>query len=194
MDEMIIPGLGEDRRAVQQFLATGGAPAFAVRAQRVQEAFDALVGEARRQRQELLALARTRLGTLHALAGSWDALRPYLRDEVQQDVLEMLHAELKPDLAEPPGKTSSPRALRRALAEVVESLEWFNRRWQERLEGLDLTRVNLLREGYNRYYVLEKECLLRSPRLARQGFRPLAPITTADLAALLPPLPVPALA
>jgi hypothetical protein len=41
-------------------------------------------------------------------------------------------------------------------------------------------------------FFLEKECLLGSPRLARQGFRPLPPLTITDLQALLPPLPVPA--
>ena len=53
---------------------------------------------------------------------------------------------------------------------------------------VDLARVNQLRDGYNRYYVLEKECAVRSPKVARQGFRPLPPLTTADLAAELPPL------
>jgi hypothetical protein len=53
--------------------------------------------------------------------------------------------------------------------------------------------VNGLREGYNRYYLLEKECALRSPRLARQGFVRLPAVTVDDLAAQLPPLPVPQL-
>jgi hypothetical protein len=56
---------------------------------------------------------------------------------------------------------------------------------------VDLSQVNALRDGYNRYYVLEKECASRSPRTARHGFRPLPPLTADDLAALLPPLPVP---
>ena len=59
------------------------------------------------------------------------------------------------------------------------------------LEETDLTEVNALREGYNRYYLLEKECAVRSARLARQGFRRLEPVTLEELAALLPPLPVP---
>ena len=58
---------------------------------------------------------------------------------------------------------------------------------------MDLGPVNEVREGYNRYYLLEKECALRSPLLARQGFVRLNPLTVDDLAALLPPLPVPQL-
>jgi hypothetical protein len=87
--------------------------------------------------------------------------------------------------------TLSVRALRRALRELRESLEFFNRRWQPFLEEVDLTWVNELRDGYNRYYVIEKECVVRLPSLARQGFEPLAPATPAEVAAVLPLLPVP---
>jgi len=89
--------------------------------------------------------------------------------------------------------TSSSRTLYRALRELTESIERFNRRWRELLQKVDLTKVNELREGYNRYYVLEKECALRSPRLARQGYSPLPPVTVEELRALLPPLAVPEL-
>jgi hypothetical protein len=53
--------------------------------------------------------------------------------------------------------------------------------------------LNELRDGYNRYYLLEKECAIRSVALARRGFTPLPPLTLDDLAVLLPPLPVPQL-
>ena len=36
------------------------------------------------------------------------------------------------------------------------------------LRDVNLSRVNALRDGYNRYYVLEKECAVHSPQLARQ--------------------------
>jgi hypothetical protein len=49
-----------------------------------------------------------------------------------------------------------------------------------------LGEVNRLRAGYNQYYVLEKECMVRSANIAREGFRPLPPATTADLLALFP--------
>jgi hypothetical protein len=94
----------------------------------------------------------------------------------------------------PPGSGVSWRPVRRALRELYESIEHFNRRWEEFLQTIDLTRVNELRAGYNRYYLLEKECALRSARLARQGFSRLEPLTVHELAALLPPLPVPSLA
>jgi hypothetical protein len=76
---------------------------------------------------------------------------------------------------------------------LLHSLQRFNRRWQEFLPTVDLTRVNDLRAGYNRYYVLEKECAVRSAALARRGFTPLEPFTTDQLFALMPLLPVPQL-
>src|SRR5262249_36346535 len=105
--------------------------------------------------------------------------------------LRKMHAELQPRLRLPVSPTTSARALRRALSELCASLEGFNRRWARFLGEVNLAHVNERRDGYNRYYVIEKECALRSPQLARQGFRPLAPATAADVEALLPPLPVP---
>ncbi len=90
----------------------------------------------------------------------------------------------------PIAATSSTRRLRRALKELCASLEVFNRRWQAWLTGLDLTHINQLRDGYNRYYLIEKECALRSARVAREGFVRLAPLTLDDVRALLPALAV----
>ena len=190
MDDVPILGGGDERQLVQQFLSYHGAPAYVRRAREVEEAFRALLERCRRQRDEWLTLVRIRLGTLHGLAGDWEPLRPLLDDE-QWEAVRALHAELRPRLRVPVTRTSSLRALRRALAELCESLEGFNRRWAAYLREVDLSHLNALRDGYNRYYLIEKECAVRSPQLARQGFRPLPPATAADLEALLPPLPVP---
>jgi hypothetical protein len=76
---------------------------------------------------------------------------------------------------------------------MIAGLERFNGEWELFLRGLDLTPINRLREGYNRYYVIEKECAVRSVRTAREGFEPLPPVTTDDLRRMFPPLPLPAL-
>jgi hypothetical protein len=176
---------------MQQLLALFDVPAYVRRGLRVQQAFDDLIADCRRRRGEWLEVTRALLGVLRGLAGGWDALRPILADDEQLNRLRRLEAELdpRPRLAEPP--TTSRRALRRALRELRESLQRFNRRWAAFLAEADLSPVNALRDGYNRYYILEKECASRSPRTARHGFRPLPPLTADDLAALLPPLPVP---
>jgi hypothetical protein len=188
VDEVPILGRGDDRQIFNEFFAHYDAPAYVRRARKVQEAFDQLVDRCRRKRDEWLQMVRIRLGLLRALAGDWAALRSWL-GEGPIALLRRLEADLKPRLRVPVEPNTSERALRRALAELTESIERFNRRWLAFLSTVDLAPVNEVRDGYNRFYLLEKECAVRSPRLARQGFQRLEPLTTADLTAFLPPLP-----
>jgi hypothetical protein len=188
VEDMPIPA-GEDRREFLQMLGRFDGPAYVRRARGVQEALERLLERCRHQRNEWLMMVRLRVGELRALAGDWAALRPLLA-EGQDAVLERLHAELEPRLRVPVEQTSSRRLLRRAVRELNESIERFNRRWQKYLAEVDLTPLNELRDGYNRYYVLEKECALGSAAVARQGFRPLLPYTFAELHAEVPLLPV----
>jgi hypothetical protein len=190
-----VPFTGEpEGPEFQQLLASFDAPAFIRRARGVQEALAHLLAKCRAQRDEWLKMTRLHLGRLHALAGDWSALRPLLAADEQLSVLVSLHDSLAPKLRVPPPPTTSVRMLRRTLRELVGNLERFNTRWQPYLEQVDRTTINELREGYNRYYVLEKACALRSDRLARIGFEPMAHFTVAELAAHLPLLPVPKLA
>src|SRR3954468_10193054 len=91
-----LPGRGD--RAASHVLASFDGPAFLRRAHAVQAAYDAFLGRARKQRDEWLKMARTRLGLLQALASDWSALRPLLADDVQVAVLESLREALQPRL------------------------------------------------------------------------------------------------
>ena len=190
MEEIPIVGRDDPADIVKRFIANYDAPAYARRARAVEDAYDQLIGRCRRQRDEWLALVRLRVGVLRALSGDWQALRA-LVDGRALIRLAQLHDELAPQLRVPVEPATSERALTRALDELRESIERFNRRWAEYLPTVDLAHVNKLRDGYNRYYLLEKECVVRSARLARQGFQRLEPLTTEHLAALMPLLPVP---
>jgi hypothetical protein len=192
MDEVPVLGNHREQRVFHELLALHGPPAYIRRAQAVQGAWDQVVEKCRRQRDQWLSMARMRLGVLRALAGEWSALTSLLSAEDQLAVLAQLENELRPSVRQPVQPARSLRSLRRALRELVESLEYFQTRWQTFLSQVDLTEVNRLREDYNRYYVLEKECAVRSPRIARQGFVPLPPATVEGLAAAFPPLPTPA--
>jgi hypothetical protein len=188
MDDIPILGRGDDR-VVKQVLAGFDAPAYIRRARRVHEALEVLTEHCRQQRDEWLQLVRTRLGILQALAGAWDRLASWLGPG-EQDTLGQLYSHLCPKLRVPVEETSSVRKLRVALLELQDSIERFNRRWQAFLQNLDLTEVNQQRDEYNRYYLLEKECAVRSVRVARQGFQRLEPLTREELAAKFPLLPV----
>jgi len=175
----------------KQFTSHYDAPAYVRRARRVEDAFEHLLARCRAQRDEWLQLVRIRLGMLHMLAGDWRVLRPWMANDDQVELLERLHRDLAPQPRLRVEATRSERTLRRTLGELVQSIDRFNPRWTAFLPTVDLAPLNALRDGYNRYYLLEKECAIRSPRLARQGFRRLEPLTTADLAKLVPVLPKP---
>jgi hypothetical protein len=177
----------------KQFASHYDAPAYVRRARQVEDALEQLLARCRAQRDEWLHMVRLRLGQLHMLAGDWGALRPWLASDTQVEVLERLHRDLAPQPRLRVEATRSERALRGTLRDLVQSIDRFNRRWEAFLPTVDLAPINTLRDGYNRYYLLEKECAIRSPRLARQGFRGLEPLTTADLAGLVPVLPMPKL-
>ena len=188
MNEVPIPGV-DDRDAFQTFVGMAGGPAFVRRARAVEGALEHVLRRCRQQRADWLPMVRLRLGTLKALAGTWSALAPLLADTEQLLRLEKMYDDLAPQLRTPVSVTTSRRRLRRALCDLKDSIELFNRRWQTYLTRIDLSWVNELRDGYNRYYVLEKECAVRSPQLARAGFERLEPLTAATLLDLLPPLP-----
>lgn len=193
MNEMPSVGRGEGRE-MQELLSLFDAPAYVRRARAVEDAWAEVVARCRRQRDEWLGLVRIRLGRLRRLAGEWEAIEPLLADERQLDILRDLYHSLSPRLRAPVEASTSKRVLRTALEGLLASIERFNRRWRPYLDSVDLSNVNRVRDGYNRYYVLEKECALRSVSTARQGFRPLPTASTADLETVLPLLPVPRLA
>lgn len=191
MDDILIPGRDDDRDMVKRFTAQYDAPAYVRRARGVEEALERVVLVCQRRRDEWLVMVRIQLGTLKALAGDWDTLRPWLAGEDQKLMLQQLDSTLKPRLRVPIRPTSAPRVLRRALRNLAVSIERFNQRWARFLPTVDLTEVNRRREEYNRFYLLEKECAVRSARVARQGYAPLAPLTLEDLMGLMPFLPMP---
>jgi hypothetical protein len=184
---------GNDERPVQEIMGRLGAPAYIRRARQVEDAYQALLARCRTQRDEWLGMVRLRIGQLFALARGPEGLRPLLADDSQLALLSDLHASLAPVLRVPLAPTQSQRELRTAFRELVESMERFNRRWDEFLLGVDVAPLNALRDKYNRYYLLEKECALRGAPAARQRFVPLTPLTHAELRDLFPLLPVPRL-
>ncbi|MFM7152378.1 MAG: hypothetical protein ACKO23_21325 [Gemmataceae bacterium] len=170
-----------------------GAPAYIRRARLVEEALNHLLLGANKQRKEWLEIPRMLLGQLHALAGDWRRLRPFVEEETQLVVLDNLCVAMEPRLRLSLERSNSSRRLKQALLEFVNSLERFNHRWMNYLNRLDVHGVNQLRENYNRWYVLEKACALRNDVLARLEFTPLLPLDLEELLHHLPLIPVPRL-
>jgi hypothetical protein len=98
--------------------------------------------------------------------------------------------------AEPAPWASSRAPHRRRLSigrDLAAAVTRFNRRWLKALDRLNLEPANLVIEQYNRYYVLEKECVMGSPRLAARHFSPVPQFTRTMLLEHHPTLPVPEL-
>jgi hypothetical protein len=190
MDHVPVTNREEDN-LFKSFIGHYDAPAYIRRARHVEEAFQALLGHCAQKREKLLEFVSLRLGVFRALAGDWAALDGVVQSAEDIVVLRGLEAALAPRLRVPLAATGSPRLLRRALIELIDSLERFNRRWYAWVNEVDLTHLNALRTGYNRYYVIEKEFAVRSARVARRGFVPLPALTNAMLLEQLPLLPLP---
>jgi hypothetical protein len=190
-EELSVPSRSDNFDQFRQFLVGNGGPAFLRRTSQVTGAYEQLLEACRVKRNELLAMVDLRLATLFALAGGWEAVRSLLASDEQFEALKMLHSERDPQLRHKLVRAVAPTRIQRALLELIESMTNFNRRWAEYLRSVDLTAINKLREGYNLYYVLEKECAVRSGSVASRGFRPLEMLTTEHLVALFPSLTIP---
>lgn len=161
-------------------------PAFARRGQDMEHALRALHERCRRRRDELLDMARVRLRQWAAAAVGPDDWSDVLRSPIS--ALWPLAGLDAPRWAETPASTRRRRAI---VRDLVASVERFNARWRKALDEFNPAPVNGMIDGYNEYYLLEKECALGSARLARHGHRPIDPITAESLLADYPPLPVP---
>jgi hypothetical protein len=196
-DEATIPPRQEGHEWIRWIQAQYGGPAFIRRGKRLLDALHELEQSLARLRQpghdeDWLAMVRVRLGQLYALAGGWKNLEPLL-DSANLHIIQQLYGDLQPQLRLPPSPDPRPAVLRSALRELQEAITYFNRRWLRHLQNLDLSPYQRLIADYNRYYVLEKECFLQSPRLARLGFKPLPPLSWQSLLERFPLLPVPQL-
>jgi hypothetical protein len=187
MDDVVIPAKSDPQ--YQYVLAQYGGPAFVRRAQRAEVALADLLHRLKCARLEWLDMVRLRLGQLHALAGDWQRLARLI-DVDSLTALQTLFDELQPRLRVPLEPTKNEATLRSALADLQESMDRFNERWRKLLDETDLTEVNRRRDEYNRWYLIEKECFVGSPRIARQGFRPLEMVTREDLARWMPEIMV----
>ena len=171
----------------RQLLGLFDTPAFVRRGQDLDYALARLRDRCRRERADRLEMVRTRLRQWASVAVGPRDLPPFARPI---DALWPLSDAGAPNWADRP----APARRRAVIArDLIASVERFNRRWPRFLDELDLRPVNLLIEQFNRYYLLEKECSLGSPRLAARFFEPRPPLTTDALRAEFPTLPAIAL-
>jgi hypothetical protein len=190
MDERDDEGtpLGGIDAEIKELLGLFDVPAFARRGQDLEYSLARLRLRCRRVRNGLLDMVRLRLRQWASAANG---------PGVDSLVFASSIAELWPLAeAEAPkwaARSAPPRKLRGIARDLIASVERFDRRWLEHLDGINLDPINRQVDDYNRYYLLEKECSLGSARLAARHFVPKVHVTLDDLRRELPPLPVPVL-
>jgi hypothetical protein len=182
-------GAGEGNE-VRKILAQFDAPAFVRRAKAVEVSDELLHTRCSRQREEWLEMPRLRLGQFAAALGDWSRwpLSPGAGHDPQP--LIDLHSQWQPRLKVPVPQAQSAVQLETPWTRLTASFAKFNSRWQAYVEKFPRDEINEIRDGYNRYYVLEKECATGSPALARRGFVELPPVTVQTLLQWYPLLPV----
>jgi hypothetical protein len=186
-DEQGTP-LGGIDAEIKELLGLFDVPAFSRRGQDLEVALVRLRLRSKRKRDDLLDMVRLRLRQWASAAEGPGADARTFAAPIA-DLWPLSGAEA-PTWAPRP---SGPRRLRAIGRDLIASVERFNRRWLEHLDGIDLAPINRQVDDYNRYYLLEKECSLGSARLAARHFVPQARVTLDDLRRELPPLPVPTL-
>ena len=173
---------------MRELLGMFDVPAFARRGQDLDHAIRRLGLLLQRERYAMLDMVRMRLKQWASAVNGPEA-------EITMFV-EPIRSLWPLTGAEPPrwaGQNGTDRKRRVIARDLIASVERFNRRWSSRFDALNLEPINRQIDRYNRYYVLEKECVLGSARLAARHFVPRQPMQRADLLADHPLLPVPVL-
>lgn len=183
----------EELLTFQRFMLAFDTPAYLRRARQVEAEWEHLLALCARERERQLSLPRLRLAQLIVGTRAVDHAERLPVHEADRCRLIELYHHWQPKLRTRIPISEGPAAVR--LAErLIESFAAFNRRWEKWLREVDLGPVNRHRDGYNRYYVLEKECAIRSERSAREGFEPLPMVTVDDLFSRFPRLDLPSMA
>lgn len=178
-------------RFFQKINATTGTPSFCRRGTAVEDAWNSLLAKCHEKRQELLTMAQLRLATFLALIERQLDLATEFCTEADLIYLDSLHREWSYQLQIAVTPASSERQLRIPFTELQRAFLRFNDRWADFVNKIDLTTNNRLRDNYNRYYIIEKECALWSPQIAKQGFEPMKLLIHDDLFGEFPLLRIP---
>jgi hypothetical protein len=173
---------------MKELLGMFDAPAFVRRGQDLEYALARLDARCRREHDAMLDMVRLRLR-------QWTGVATGPDDRAGSFAAPI--AALWP-LCDAPTPTwaafpAPPRRRRSVARDLTASVVRFNLRWGAFLDQLKLEPFNRMIDHYNRYYVLEKECIVGSTRLAMRHFKPKPLLTRASLAEEYPALPVPEL-
>lgn len=181
-----LAALGDGELTLEHLCNLDSAPAFVRRGQDVEDAFNRLHSHCRRVRTDMLEMVHLRLRQWAAVASGPDDWADRF-DRPVAPLWSLANAPTEPLWADRP---ASARRRRAVAHDLIASMARFNRRWSRHVEELNLDSINVLIDGYNRYYLIEKELLIGSARLAARLFRVYPSVTVEHVFERHPPLPV----
>lgn len=185
MSEDEVPLIATDRES-RELLGMFDTPSFARRGADVEYALKRFHERLKRERDGMLDMLRTRLRQWAAASTGPDAESRFFRDSIL--ALWPLANAPEPSWNTAP---ASERRLRAIARDLIASVERFNRRWSAFLDRLDVAALNHRIDQFNRNYLLEKECVLGSSRLASRFYRPIPRIDRPWLDTHYPTIEVP---
>ena len=184
--------LGEVPSDERMLLGLGDPPAFLRRGMSVEDADARVVRKCEIARDEMLYAVRLRLRFWNRLLRDRPRIRASVSEAAREsaaDIGTKVFGPGEPSVSVAPAGWSIFAG--RHWRAFVTAVEEFNANWRRYLETMPLDDLYRAIDGYNRYYVLEKECAVRSARTALRGFAPKQKPTWSDFLERLPPLPTP---
>ncbi len=181
------PG-GDVEVEIKEMMGLFDAPAFARRGQELEDTLRRLRERCHRARLE-------RLDMVHVRLRQWSraVIGPESWSGVFSASIEPLWTLTEADPPQWAGMSAPVRRQLEIARDLIAAVVRFNQRWVQFLDGLKLDAANAVIDDYNRYYLLEKECVLGSARLAAQFFAPVARLSREQLLHDHRLLPVPEL-
>lgn len=173
---------------INELLGLFDLPAFARRGQDLEYALARIHTHCRTHREDLIEMVRMRLRQWSRAAAGPEGWRGVFTESIEP----LWTLAQAPE----PAWTAGPVPARQRMAvarDLIASVTRFNQRWRHFLDKLNLGPTNLLIDQYNCYYVIEKECVLGSARLAARYFTPVRKVSPETLLCDYPTLPVPEL-
>jgi hypothetical protein len=186
-DEQEAPLVSVDPE-IKELLGLFDVPAFARRGQELEYTLTRMHDHCRQRREELLEMVHLRLRQWSKAATGPDDWAPEFTAPI--GFLWAQSGAVEPAWAAHP---APPRQRRAVARDLKGSIERFNERWGQFLGTLNLDPANKVIDQYNRYYVLEKECVMGSARLAARYFASIPRLSPGGLQQDHSLLPVPEL-
>lgn len=171
---------------IRELMGMFDAPSFARRGQSMEFSLARLQDRCRSNRSSMLDMVRLRLKQWARASSGPDDWQGIFTASVAG--LWILSDAEEPNWSQ--DRLAHRR--RRAIArDLVASVVRFNDRWLRHANEINLDSINLMIRQYNQYYVIEKECVMGSARLAARFFHPEPEMTIKMILEAHPPLPVP---